>query len=120
MDGTGRHPIFYLRFKDRASFLHKIKRRACLASESRAESFASLRAQLWVHTEKGPERHRTGKEVQMSKIPYVASGGLRSGCEREHGASQRVGRDALLPGTTERLPRRGTWQGFAAMTVSRP
>ena len=33
------------------------------------------------------------------------------GCEREHGASQRVGRDAFLPGLPKSLPRRGTRQG---------
>ena len=43
---------------------NNLKRLACLAWESRAESFASLRTQLWVHTEKGPERHRTGKGGQ--------------------------------------------------------
>ena len=38
-----------------------------------------------------------------SRLDRTADG---PGCEREHGASQRVGRDALLPGAEQRRGRK--------------
>ena len=52
-------------------------------------------------------------KLQMSHLPHrrFCQTADVPGCEREHGASQRVGRDAFLPGLPKSLPRRGTRQG---------